>query len=289
MLLFPNTTDKLQLTTSSTADIDVHVSYVDKNQSTGAISESRQLTAINTAATTDIMAAPGATTTRNAKTINIRNKHASASNTVTVIYDANGTDYELYKVNLLAGDVLNYVEGIGWFVYSSNYALGTGGLTVVKLASDQSNSTSTPTEVTGLSVVNTGTGVFVFNYYILYQAAAATTGVKFDINHTGTLTAIVWNQMFVGLIATAADANADQDAILAAANVYNSFASRGKGTAGRGVTLTVDTGAADMLMRIEGLMIVSVDGDLELWHGSEVAAASTIRAGSSLLLVKTGT
>ena len=219
--------------------------------------------------------------------MHIRNKHASSPVTVTVIYDANGTDYELHKVNLLAGDQLEYIEGIGFFVISSNINTGTGGVTVARLSGDQSNSTTTPTEVTGLSIAPTGTGTFVFDYYILYQAAAATTGVKFDVNHTGTVTAFVWNQMFVGLIATAADANPDQDGILAAANVYNSFSSRGKGTAGRGVTLSVDTAAADMLMRIEGLMIVTVDGDLELWHGSEVAAQSTVKAGSSLVLVKT--
>jgi len=286
MLLFPNTTDKLQLVTSTAADIDVHVSYMDKNQSTGAISEDRKLTAIASAATTDIMASPGATTTRNAKTIHARNKHASLACTVTVVYDANGTDYELHKVNLLAGDSLEYIEGIGFFVLASNVGTGTGGVTVVRAASDHTLASATPTEVTALSLA-TGTGTFVFNYYLYYTTSLAATGVRFDMNYDGTVTAFLWNQMFVGLIATAADANADQDAILAAANVYNAFGSRAKGTAGRGTTLSVDTVSADMFMRIEGLMIVTVAGNLKLYHGSEDANNTTVKTGSSLILVQT--
>ena len=65
------------------------------------------------------------------------------------------------------------------------------------------------------------------------------------------------------------------------------MASRAKGTAGRGTTLSVDTINADMMMVIEGLMIVTVAGDLQLYHGSENAVATTIKTGSSLVLTKT--
>ncbi len=286
MLLLTATTDKFQLVTDAAVTVDVHASYMDN--ASGVITPGRQNTAITTATTTDIVGAPGASTQRNVKTLTVRNKHASSPVNVTLLFDQNGTDFEIIKVNLLAGSCLQYVEGMPFVVIPSNYNTGTGGLTVAKLGSDHINATTTPTEVTGLSVVGTGTGTFVFNYYILHQADAATTGIRFDVNHTGTVTSFVWNQMFVGLTQTAADANPDQDEVLATASIYNAFSSRGKGTAGRGTTLSVDTLAADMLMRIEGLMVVTVDGDLELWHGSEVAANTTVKAGSSLLLVKTG-
>jgi hypothetical protein len=42
-----------------------------------------------------------------------------------------------------------------------------------------------------------------------------------------------------------------------------------------------------MLAVIEGYIIVTAAGDLELWHASEVAAASTVKAGSSLILQRT--
>lgn len=64
------------------------------------------------------------------------------------------------------------------------------------------------------------------------------------------------------------------------------FGSRAKGTAGRGTTLSVDTINVDMLMIIEGTFVCTVTGDLELWHGSETAASTTVKAGSSLILQK---
>lgn len=165
-------------------------------------------------------------------------------------------------------------------------ALEMGLSRVRALAADQSNSTVTPTNVTGLDVA-TGTGTFIFRYYIRYQAAATTTGVRFDVNHTGTVTAFVWNQRQIDVSATAATAAPDQDNVIAASGVMGGFASRAKGTAGRGTTLSVDTANADMLTIIEGLFVCTVSGDLELWHGSEVAAASTVKAGSSLILTRT--
>lgn len=157
----------------------------------------------------------------------------------------------------------------------------------IALAADQSNSTTTPTEVAGLSLTLPA-GTYTFQYYIDYQAAAATTGVKFDVNFTGTVTRIVWNQSWVDVSATASTAVPDQDAIIATGQVIGAFASRAKGTAGRGVTLSVDTINADMLMIIEGVMTVSTGGSLALWHGSEVAAASTVKAGSVLLVDRGG-
>lgn len=287
MLLLAATTDKLQLTTSTAANIDVHADYMDMNSSTFAINGGgRQNTAISSATTTDIVAAPGGSTIRNIKTLHIRNKHASLANIVTVIFDQNGTDYELHKTNLLAGDSLEYIEGIGFFVLASNVGTGTGGVTVVRNGADHTLASTTPTEVTGLSVA-TGTGTFVFNYYILYSSSLAATGVRFDVNYDGTVSNFVWNQMFVGLIATASDANADQDSVLAAAAVYNAFSSRAKGTAGRGTTISVDTVNLDMLMRIEGLMIVTVAGNLKLYHGCEDANNTTVKVGSSLILIQT--
>ena len=57
-MIFPSTTDKLELVRSSTADIDVMVEWVEVNTSTGAVTPGRTLTKFNTAATGDIMAAP---------------------------------------------------------------------------------------------------------------------------------------------------------------------------------------------------------------------------------------
>ena len=165
-------------------------------------------------------------------------------------------------------------------------ALQMGLQQVQRLSADQSNSTVTPTKVTGLDVT-TGTGTFIFQYYVMYQAAVTTTGVRFGVNHSGTVTSAVWNQRQVDVSATAATAAPDQDNVIAASGVMGSFASRAFGTGGRGTTLSVDTANANMLTIIEGLFVCTASGDLQLYHGSEVAAASTVKAGTSLILTRT--
>lgn len=282
MLILTNSgTDKLQLTTSAAVTVDVHASWADNTS--GTITFGRTNTAISTATTTDIVATPAASTVRNVRTLNIRNKHATASVDVTAIYNQNGTSFELHKATIRAGEVLEYVEGVGWYTIQSETAL----VRVAKLGSDQSNSTTTLTELTGMSLT-TGTGTFFFRYMVLYQAAATTTGVRFSVNHTGTVSFFVANWHVVDNTATASTAAADQDAVASTAQVYSAYAARAKATTGWGTTISVDTANSDMLAVVEGLCGVTADGDIELWHGSEVAAASTVKAGSSLVLIRTG-
>lgn len=133
MLNLVLTTDKLQLVTDAAATVDVHASFADLSGTT--VTPGKQNTAITTATTTDIVAAPGASTTRNVKTLHIRNKHATLAVSVTVVFDANGTDYELHKATLLAGEALEYIEGIGFFTLTATGAIAL--LTSVETDSSQ--------------------------------------------------------------------------------------------------------------------------------------------------------
>src|SRR5262245_48345753 len=119
MIFLAATTDKLQLTTSAAATIDVNCNYIDANSSTLAASGGgKQNTAISTATTTDILAAPASSTLRTLKQMTARNKHASLACDVTVLFDQNATDFELHKVTLNAGETLEYIEGVGCFTLS---------------------------------------------------------------------------------------------------------------------------------------------------------------------------
>ena len=164
---------------------------------------------------------------------------------------------------------------------------GTGGGSVVvvqPLASDVSNSTTTAAKVTGLDKA-VGVGTWVFKYTLLTQSAATTTGQKFSVNHTGTLTAFVADMRYTDASATASTGAPSQAANASTAQVYASYSARAKSTAaGMGPTLSVDAANSDMLVTIEGMMIVTGTGNIELYHASEVAAASTVRTGSSLIL-----
>lgn len=114
-------TDKISLIRSSTADLDVVVSYADIVIATEAQTPDKQLSQFTTAATGDICAAPAAGTVRNVKGITIKNKHAATSNTVTPQIDVSGTLYELAPdCILLFGESLVWDADGKWFHYDAN-------------------------------------------------------------------------------------------------------------------------------------------------------------------------
>lgn len=189
-----------------------------------------------------------------------------------------------------AVDLASYVPIVDGGVskrVSAQTLLNSLGVYRKSLAADLNNSSVTAAKVTGLDLT-LPIGIWQFTYMVRYQAAALTTGVKFDVNFTAATSWFLWNQRWVDVSAAAATAAPDQDEILSTGAVVGAFASRAKGTAGRGVTLSVDTAAADMLMVIEGTFQNTAAGNIELYHGSEVAAQSTVKAGSNLSLIKVG-
>jgi len=120
MILLKATTETIKLTTTSTADIDYSVSWVDVT--TTAFTPSSSEGKITTATSTTILSAPAASTQRQVKLITISNIHASVANTVTVKKDISGTTYTLTPATqLLAGETLIYLDGgNGWVAYSAN-------------------------------------------------------------------------------------------------------------------------------------------------------------------------
>lgn len=114
MQLLTGTAHVFRVVTGSAVTVDVFASYIDKNGST--FTPGNQATAITTAATTDVVAAPGASTQRNLKSCSIRNKHASSSNVVTVQFFNGTTAFEIISETLAAGTELLYEDGQGWTV-----------------------------------------------------------------------------------------------------------------------------------------------------------------------------
>lgn len=295
MLNLVLTTDKLSCITSSTAAVSVHASGVDTDNtvtSSSNMTQWKQNTAISSATTTDIVAVPGASTSRNVKWISVRNKDATVANDITIQFNANATLYELMKCTLLAGEELVCREGI-WFhfdtsggVYGS--AVVSAPLTVATLASDVTNATTTAAKITNMDrVVIPGTYSFVYN--LLYRSDTTTTGIKFSVNHTGTLTFFVANMRYVDVNTLNSAGAASQAANASTAQIMGAYSARAKSAAaGMGPTLSVDTINVDMLMILEGLMVVTVSGNIELWHASEVATTTTVKAGTNLVLIKTG-
>jgi hypothetical protein len=263
MLLLVGTTDKIELVTAVAADIDVHASYIDITKTTGAfIDSNKQATAITTATTTDIVSAAGAaTTTRNVKTLNIRNKHATLANTVTVQIDISGTNYELFKTTLLAGETLEYIEGVGWFVVESkalNRLLRVSG-------ADYVNATTSFTDITGLTAPVQNGKSYSFIAALTHINNASTTGSRFGINGP-TLS----NVHISGIDTVTNSATASVHSAGGATAVDTAFSVQTTGS------------AAARLAIMQGGFTAGADGTFAIRGQSEVAVAAglTVRIGS---------
>jgi hypothetical protein len=101
------------------------------------------------------------------------------------------------------------------------------------------------------------------------------------------VTAFVYWVEAVSATTTAADGVIDQDVSTVTGGLINVNAARAKSTTALTAFVSLDTVNADVLYKISGLMVVTVAGNLELWHGSENAVSTTVKAGSSLLVAKT--
>lgn len=270
MLLLTNTgtADKLQLTSSSTSALDVHVSYMDASNAVPPVVQGdtmgRQNTAISSATTTDICAGPASSEIRNVKTIHVCNKGAAA-NTVSILYDLAGTDYTLWSSTLAAGDMLGYIEGIGFFQTT------VGKLDVkLRVVSDVTNATTSFADITGLTYPVESGKHYGFEAFLFHQENASTTGARFGINgpsmtamrvggasiFAGSLTAATWN-------AATADVSAVDTSIL-------------------GVTTSSAATPQVVTAFMAGWINPSAAGTFAVRSQSEVAVAAgvTIKAGS---------
>lgn len=113
MLILSSTSDIIRIVTgSAVSTITVHASWVDN--ASGAITPGRTNTNITTAATTTIVASPGASTQRNVRSLMITNNNASSSCQVTVQHFDGTTSTDLMGVTLKAGENIVLGEDGEW-------------------------------------------------------------------------------------------------------------------------------------------------------------------------------
>lgn len=270
MLQLADINDKLELGRSSSANIDVVASYVDHTTATDDVVGSKQLSAFSSAATDDIVSAPGSGVIRRIKLLNISNRHATTSCDVTVYYNDNGTQYTLFKATLQPNETLIYIEGIGWFV---NRAVSAANIAYAKLTSDLSSATvTTMADATGLTLAVLNGQYYKFKFMVLYQSAATTTGIKLSVTIP---TVTRFGATVQGLVSTAADGTA---------NIFF-----GHITSSDDAVTATGTPAAntDHVAEVNGVIVPSADGNVQLRIASEVAASGvTVRQGSIGELVR---
>jgi hypothetical protein len=118
MIILKATTESLQLITTTTANIDYSISYVDITTTT--FTPSTNEGTIATATTTSVLSAPASSTQRQVKLITFSNRHATSSNTLTLQKLISSTTYNITPtVTLAAGETMQYMDGNGWINYSA--------------------------------------------------------------------------------------------------------------------------------------------------------------------------
>lgn len=175
-----------------------------------------------------------------------------------------------------------------WFTPTSAPA-PDNRLIITHLGAQHSVSTIAPTKVTGLNTT-LAAGTYLFDYRLIVRAATAGVAPQFNLNLTGTGAPIWWFQYAdlsatllaaIGQAANAVTTPTLGFQMATAVNVEGTTGAAKMGPIG-GLQVT----AADHMVQITGIVVVSVSGSLELWHGSETATATTVEVGSTLVLHK---
>ena len=112
MLLLTSVSDKIQLVTAQNYAVGVHASWVDL--ASGNVTPGRANTEVSTATTTDIVAAPSASTYRNLKTLFVKSNEVLASQSVSIQHTDGTTSIELYSDVLGANECIQYTEETGF-------------------------------------------------------------------------------------------------------------------------------------------------------------------------------
>lgn len=133
-------------------------------------------------------------------------------------------------------------------------------------------------------------GTYVFQYSLIVRSATATVSPMYGVNFTGTATKAKMTMQYSDQSATLLAAIGTASAVGTTAlgfGMSQSVTAESTTTPNMGHVGGVGTIAADIFITIQGVIVVTASGNLELWHGSETATATSIEAGSSLVVVRT--
>jgi hypothetical protein len=273
MILLVSNQETLRLTTSSSSQLDVVISYID-HSSNGFHPASSQ-GAIVSATTTEILGSPSSSRHRQVKQMTIRNAGASA-NTIILLKRVNSTSYELFPdTTLLAGEALIYNDGSGFSRWSSTgypmnamsatFSPTVNAMNTVVLASDVTNNNATANtlqDVTGLSFPVIAGETYWFRFGIDYTAAATTTGSRWTLNGPST-TRLSYRSLY---------------SLTASSNTYNAYSSYQQPTSSN----LSSAQTAGNQATVEGHITPSANGTLQLQFASEVSSSAIVAKVGSI-------
>lgn len=281
MLVITETTDKIQVVLAGAPATTQPACFASWREYTGGTGDNfergRNAPATNSTTDVDLVGSPASGKRREIDFINIFNRD-TASVTVTVKLDMNGTDMPLITVTLGAGERLVYTHDTGFLVFGNNgavkNALANGSnvvgseLSLVTLGADVTNnnaSANTIADVTGLSFAVTAGQRYWFWFQIFYTSAATATGSRWSISGPGSPTELSYKSEY-SLTATTNTVNEGQSAydVPAAANATS--AAIGSNTA-----------------IITGHILPSANGNVIARFASEISSSAIIAKRGSIV------
>lgn len=159
---------------------------------------------------------------------------------------------------------------------------------VSAMSGDHAISSATATEVTQFSNATLEAGTYWFSYHLIAQAAVAnTSGIRLGINFTGTAAVRAFELRYTST-GTAANTGIADDVGANTGQIHESNPQTAYSTTAPNMGNTgFVTINSNVLMVVEGTIVVTVSGDLELWHGSSGAVSTTLKAGGSRVIIRT--
>jgi hypothetical protein len=114
MIYLASTSDKLQIGTSTANAVHVHATFTDLSGTT--VAPGRTDTSISAATTTDVVASPGASTTRKIKFLSLFNDHATAAQDIVIRHTDGTIAVDLWAGSVPAQTGVTFAEKGGWRV-----------------------------------------------------------------------------------------------------------------------------------------------------------------------------
>lgn len=168
---------------------------------------------------------------------------------------------------------------------SGNSGAAGQNITYQILTANSADQTST-TPGTVMTTTGVGVGTWLFEYHLIFQSAATTTGIKIANNHTGTVTTYIMHSQFVSTGGAAATGVHDAVVTSATTGLHEGMGERVINTSSK-ATVGVATLNANQYIVVRGSLVISVTGSLEFKLGTEVAASAVkLMADSFLRLTK---
>lgn len=200
MIILSNTTDKIEISLGATvSSFPMYCVSSWRDRTSTTFEAGRTLATASNISDVDISGSPASSTQRLIDYISIYNADIN-SNTVTIKYHDNGTNYTLFTALLYQGYSLLYSEGDGWkvidnggqeikLVQRTTQYNTDDNITDVILGANIANNNAvanTMQDVTGLSFSVTSGNTYWFRYNVRYSAAATTTGSRWAISAPAT-------------------------------------------------------------------------------------------------------